>query len=538
MKDKIYITGHRHPDTDSIASSIAYAYLKNELGFHAVGCRLGDINDETRYLLNRFNIKEPNLLEDARAKLEDIELGANVSISKNATIFEAMRIMDTLDQTYLAAEDYNKVVGIITKGDIGKIGLGDTAFGIDLLKGIDIKDLNRTINGTLCFEAERTHLNGKVSIVTISSNKAKHYEVEDRIVIVGDDIQAQKELIQKGAGVLIVVWAESIDREVLELARMNQCSVLISGFGAMNTSRYLYFSVKVSEMMKTDIMAFYKDEYVENVVKKMRKNRYRGYPVLDRDNKLIGYVHRNDVMHINNKKIILVDHNEFSQSVPYIEKADILEVVDHHRIYDFYTAKPIQFRNEIVGSSATIITSMFLENRITIPKDLAGLLLGAILSDTLNFQSPTCTQKDLNIANYLEEITGLNSEELAYDMFFVSSNIKGKSVNEVLEEDVKVFDIEQYKVMITQVIVPSKSLMEDLDWNIEEELKAHVHKNGYDLGVLCFTCILDGGSLFYVSGKISRWISPNKKPFFMDNVLSRKNQILPMITNIISQNKD
>ena len=237
----------------------------------------------------------------------------------------------------------------------------------------------------------------------------------------------------------------------------------------------------------------------------------------------------------------MVDHNEFSQSVPNIEKAEILEVVDHHRIYDFYSSKPISFRNEIVGSSSTIIASIFKEKGISIPPRLAGLMLGAILSDTLIFQSPTCTKMDLDIADELEQIAKLNMDDLAYDMFFVSSNIENKVVSDFLREDVKDFEIDHYKVLIAQVIIPSYQSIVSLHDSIQEELEEYVHNKGYDLGVLVFTCVLDNGSYFYTKGRLSKWIeeeypSVDGKPKFLEKVLSRKKQIVPMITEIIEKN--
>ena len=246
-------------------------------------------------------------------------------------------------------------------------------------------------------------------------------------------------------------------------------------------------------------------------------------------------------MSYKNKSIILVDHNEFSQSVPYIERATVLEVIDHHRIYDFYSKEPILFRNEIVGSSSTIIASLFKEKNVNIPKKLAGLMLGAIISDTLNFQSPTTTQKDLDMAEMLEEISQLNMDEFAYDILFINSESETKSVSDFLKEDVKSFDIEGYKVIIAQAVIPSFERLNIIKESIHDELIRYVRKKNCDLVCLVFTSIAENGSYFYNEGKIAEWIENefplvNGQPPYMEKIISRKKQIVPIITQIIQKN--
>ena len=280
---KIYITGHKHPDTDSIASSIAYAYLKRQLGIDAVACRLGDCNQETKYLLNRFDFDEPMYLDDARVRLNEIELEKPIYVYEQDTIFETLQKMKENRLPYIAVVNQNtEVMGMITRNDLADIGLGDTAVGIDLLKQTSLSNICKTIQGKVVYEDEQMHLNGKVSIVAFSNKQASNYEVKDRIVLIGDDKQVQMDLIQKGAGLLIVVWSDSVDEEVIEMAKEYHCPILISGFGTMNTSRYLFFSPSVSLVMKDNVMAFYGNEFLEEAARKMSKYRYRAYPVIDR----------------------------------------------------------------------------------------------------------------------------------------------------------------------------------------------------------------------------------------------------------------
>ena len=533
----IYITGHIHPDTDSIASAIGYAFLKTALGYPAVACRLGKVNRETQYLLDRFGFNAPQLLEDARIQIRDIVLDAPYTILEDTTIFNALEIMNAHNYSTLGVIDEDKkLLGLVSKSDISTIGLGDTALGIDLLKHTSIEAMNRTLQGTLIYQADYPHINGKVSITALSKDKVKNYEIKDRIVIIGDDPLSQEELIRKGAGLLIIVWSDSVSPSVLKLAKEYHCSIILSGYGCMNTSRYLYFSVPVSLIMSKDIIYFQEDELAEEVGQKMLQTRYRSYPVLDQSHRLVGFVSRFHIMNYTNKKLILVDHNEFSQSVQGIDKAELLEVVDHHRICDFATSRPVSFRNEIVGSTATIISTIFKENQIPVPKDLAGLLLGAIISDTLNFLSPTTTQKDIDVANMLSAFAQLDIHEFATDIFTISSNIADKSLEELINTDIKAFDIHGRKIMVSQVLVPCVDYVYQMDQEIDNVLHQLIKQQGLDDCIVAFTSVLENGSVFYSAGKHPDWITQafpnelNQSHSLQKEILSRKNQIIPMLT--------
>ncbi len=357
-----------------------------------------------KYLLNRFGFEKPYLLKDARVTLGEVVLDDPHSVSEDTTIYKALRYMEEKDQFYMGITNEQGVMtGMVTSSDFAQIALKDTSMGIDLLKQTKPSDICETLEGQMIVNVpyEDVHINGKVSIIALSKDNVDNYQVQDRIVIVGDDPKAQLKLIDKGAGMLIVVWSKEIDEKVIKKAKKENCPIVISGHGSMNTSRYLYFAPPVKLVMRTKIIAFHYWEYAEEVGKQMMNTRYRTYPVLDADEKLVGYVSRYHIMSLENKQIVMVDHNEFAQSVRAIDQARLVEVIDHHRIRDFSTSRPVAFRNEIVGSSATILTGMFQEKQIPIPQNLAGLLLGAILSDTLKFRSPTTTQKDIFMANVL-----------------------------------------------------------------------------------------------------------------------------------------
>ena len=541
MKDEtVYITGHRHPDTDSIASAIAYAFYKKTQGIKAVPCRLGDLNQETKYLLDRFGFEEPLLLKDARKTLEEIDCDPPVSISEDTTFLETIRKMKECGRESLAVVDEeNKMIGYVSKSDLANIALGDTAAEIELLKHTTVEEIAGTIDGRILYNCTDTHISGKVSIVALSEGGTMNYNVEDRIVIVGSDAAAQEELIRKGAGLLIIVWPNEVSEQVLQAAEEFHCPIILSGHGGMNTSRYLFFAPPVSLIMKKNPVVFRSDMYVEDAAKKMMQSRYRSYPVLDRQSHMMGYVSRFHVLNHANKRIILVDHNEFSQSVKAIEKAQILEVIDHHRINDFATTQPVSFRNEIIGSTATIIATIFRENQVLMPKELAGLLLGAILSDTLVFQSPTSTQKDREAAYLLAALADLDIDTFSKEMFTAAASGNGRSLREQIVQDIKYFEINGQHTMISQVFVSSVSEIRSREDEILREIEVLREKKELDVIVVAFTSIIDEGSVFFSNRDFSEKLleafpdQPGEKHSLQKNILSRKSQILPSVTSVL-----
>ena len=541
-KNRVYVTGHKHPDTDSIAAAIGYAFYKRANGIKAIPCRLGKLSAETKYLLERFGFEQPMLLDDARYKLGEITLDEPVSISPDKTLFEAIRVLAKNNrQICSVVDDDGRLLGIVTRSDAADIAMGDTESTAKLLKDTPIECIKTAINGKILYEAPGRKMNGKVGVIAITSEDLSGFEVKDRIIITGSDSKAQTDMIRLGAAVLIVVRADDVAPEVLEAAKVHNCSIIISGHGTMNTSRYVYFAPRVSQMMVTNPIKFYASELVEDAGRKMLRSRFHAYPVIDDDEKLLGYVSRYHVMNTGSKKMILVDHNEFSQSVRGIEKAEVLEVIDHHRINDFSTNQPVAFRNEIIGSSATIVATIFRENQIPLPKNLAGLILGAILSDTLKFQSPTTTSKDIATAQFLAGIAGLDIDEFAKDMFSVSANIKGKTRNELLNQDIKFFDIEGCKTMISQVIVTSADIAREMESQVQELLEQFVKKKELDLCLMAFTSILENGSVVFAAGDKAAWAAeafPDKEGETLSlqtGVLSRKSQILPRITAVVQK---
>ena len=535
----IYVTGHQHPDTDSIVAAISYAFLLKAKGEKAVPCRLGNIGAETKYLLERFGFDEPMLLEDARKKLSEIVIDPPEAITEETTVFETVKKMSEVQRNSISVIDENNhVVGMISKSDLANFGLGDTASEIELLKQTSITDICKTIDGTVIYDDPETHINGKTSIVAQASSGTDNYEIKDRIVIVGNEPEAQESLIKKGAGLLIVVWSDEITDSVLAAAKENHCPIIKSGHGTMNTSRYIFLSPRVSLIMSKDPEVLHDDILVEDASQQLLRTRYRSYPVVNENEELVGYVSRYHILNHKPKKLVLVDHNEFAQSVKAVDKGQILEVIDHHRINDFKTTQPVSFRNEIVGSTATIVATMYRENQIPVPKELAGLLLGAILSDTLVFESPTTTSKDKEVANMLAAMADLDIDTFAKEMFAATLD-NNQSIHDMIRQDIKFYNLNNTRTMIAQVIVASAKEMNEKNEEIEAEMESLVNKKDLDLLVVAFTSAIEKGSVFYVAGdKADRFdtiftVDAEGNHELKEEMVSRKNQILPLVTDAL-----
>jgi manganese-dependent inorganic pyrophosphatase len=507
---------------------------------NAIAARLGDINHESEYLLNRFGFSKPVYMDDARSQLYEIEMDDPIIVSEETTIFEAWNKMTTKGKaTLVVADDQNKLIGMVTMSNMTEVAMGDTAKSIDLLKETPIDYISKTIKGKLLYTPKKTRLNGKVSIIAIAASKLDNYDLKGRLVIVGNDTQAQLDVIEKDAACLVVVWAPSVSPAVLSFAKEKGCAVILSGHGTMNTARYLFYSSPIKYVMSRNLVTFNKLEYVSEVAKKIIKSRHRAYPVVDDRGHIFGLVSRFHLLNAKNKNIILVDHNEVSQSVENILEAQILEIVDHHRIGDIQTSMPINFRNQLVGSTSTIIAMMYKEQRVEIPSNIAGLLLGAMMSDTLNFNSPTTTSIDKEIGVELAAIANIDMNVFAKELFSIGSSVLNRSPQELIEYDIKEYVISNYRFRLGQVNIYNLAELETIRTSLIEAMEEYCVEHKLDLLLMIFTSIEKNGSIMFVAGK-EKWIVEEAYPsilhgedIFIEHVVSRKKQIIPRLSLVI-----
>ena len=540
--NKIYVTGHKNPHADSVAAAIAYAEYKKAQGYDAIPCVLGKINKESQYLLDRFGFPKPILLETAQVRLDEVDLAEPYAITPETTIFEAVGLMKEKNREgFAVVDEEKKIVGWVSKSDFANIALNDTRFSHGMLRETPTEYIVRTINGSILYDDSDRHLNGKVSILTMTNkDNLEDYEVADRIVITGGNKKAQKILIEKGAGMLIIIWENSVDESVLKLAREHHCIIITSGYGAMNTSRFLYFAPPVRMMMSLNPMRFFGHELAEDAGRKMARTQFRAFPVVDDKERLMGYAMRYHILNYNDKQLILVDHNEFSQSVKGIEKARVLEVIDHHRVTDFSTSRPVSFRNEIVGSTCTIIATIFRENQVPIEENLAGLMLGGLLSDTMNLQTPTTTDKDRQTANILAALAGLDLDQFSEELFSVTED-EGGSLEELMSRDIVFEDVMGVRLMLTKVNVPQVEPYRDRAEDMQQALDLLTKNKNADMGILSITSALENRSILFASGEKGNWLfeaypDPEGEPHSVqEGLVSRKMQILPRLSKVISK---
>ena len=540
--NKIYVTGHKNPHADSVAAAVAYAEYKKEQGFDAIPCVLGKINKESQYLLDRFGFEKPQLLETAQVRLDEVDLAAPLSITPETTIFETVGLMKKEEREgFAVVDEENRVIGWVSKSDLANIALNDTRNSHSMLKDTPTEDIAKTINGKILYDDDHRHLNGKVSILTMTNKEnLEDYEVADRIVITGGNKKAQKILIEKGAGMLIIIWESSVDESVMKLAKEHHCTIVTSGYGAMNTSRFLYFAPPVKMMMTLKPMKFYGHELAEDAGRKMARTQYRSFPVVDETEHLVGYAMRYHILNYNDKQLILVDHNEFSQSVKGIEKARVLEVIDHHRVTDFSTSRPVSFRNEIVGSTCTIIATIFRENQVPIEENLAGLMLGGLLSDTMNLQTPTTTDKDRQTANILAALAGLDLDQFSEELFSLTED-EGGSLEELMSRDIIFDDVMGVRLMLTKVNVPQVEPYRDRAEDMQQALDMLTRNKNADMGILSITSALENRSILFASGDKGKWLfeaypdQEGEPHSVQEGLVSRKMQILPKISKVISK---
>ena len=540
--NRIYVTGHKNPHADSVAAAIAYAEYKKAQGYDAIPCVLGKINKESQYLLDRFGFEKPLSLETAQVRLDEVDLADPYAITPETTIFETVGLMKKEDREgFAVVDDNNMVIGWVSKSDLANIALNDTKNSHSMLKDTPTEYIAKTISGKIHYDDDQRHLNGKVSILTMTNKEnLEDYEVTDRIVITGGNKKAQKILIEKGAGMLIIIWETSVDDSVLKLAKEHHCTILTSGYGAMNTSRFLFFAPPVRMMMTLKPMKFYGHELAEDAGRKMARTQFRAFPVVDDDDHLVGYAMRSHILNYNDKQLILVDHNEFSQSVKGIEKARVLEVIDHHRVTDFSTSRPVSFRNEIVGSTCTIIATIFRENQVPIEENLAGLMLGGLLSDTMNLQTPTTTDKDRHTANILAALAGLDLDQFSEELFSLTED-EGGSLEELMSRDIIFEDVMGVRLMLTKVNVPQVEPYRDRAEDMQQALDILTKNKNADIGILSITSALENRSILFSSGEKGNWLfeaypdHEGEPHSVQEGLVSRKMQILPKLSKVVSK---
>jgi len=544
MKDTIYIFGHKNPDTDSICASIAYAEFKNKTGNqNALPVRLGDINRETQFILDYFKAETPEYIETVKTQISDLDIDILAPISPEISLKTAWSIMKKSNaRTIPVVDENNKLIGIVSLSNLTSTYMDIWDNNIVAKSHTSIENILDTLSGNYLYIPDfRPKFTGKIVTAAMHPKSAEEIIDKGDIVICGDREDAQKTIVRCGASLMIVTGSHCVSDEIIELAKKDNCIIISTPYDTFTASRLILQSIPVDYVMtKNNIIFFKEDDYVEEIKDIMLKTRYRSYPVVDQDSRVIGSISRYHLISKNRKKLILVDHNEKPQSVLGIEDAEVLEIIDHHRVASIETGLPIFFRNEPVGSTSTIIANIFFENGIRPSKKSAGLMLAAIISDTLLFKSPTSTTIDKITLERLAEIANIDVQDFANNMFKAGTSLKGKTVDEIFHQDLKVYNVLGYRIGVSQIGTMDIEGFSPMKEDMLKLMELEVKHSSFNLLMLMLTDIINDGSAILTVGPDKDLISKtfnvdvNSSSIYLPGILSRKKQVIPQITNTIN----
>lgn len=537
MEDKIYVIGHKNPDTDSICAAISYARLKERLGMkNVVPCRAGKINKETEFVLNTFGVKPPLLLKDLHIRVKDLLNGPIPTVNLKASIREAWEIMQEHNQKTLpvVGTGGRRMVGMLTVGDLSGFYIENMANQDFSLLHVPVANILYALGGELLIGSKEQELKGTVFVGAMKHATLESYGIRGSIILIGDREVAQERAMQQGAAALILTGGAKLAPHLEPLAREQNTVVISVPHDTFTATRLLPFSVPVGDVMKKEgIISFSEDDLISDVKKTMLDTRYRNYPVLDEQGNVVGLISRYHLLSLSRKKVILVDHNEFGQGVNGEDQAQVLEVIDHHRVGGIHTGEPIFFRNEPVGSTCTIVAKCYRDYGIKPEKGIAGIMLGAILSDTVIFKSPTSTPIDREMAEYLAEIAGVDPRDFGIKMFKAVSNLAERKVEEIIQEDLKEFTMGDRRLGIGQFSVMGLEGLDEVRAELSEKMEELRSQRGMNYLLLMVTDLLEENTELFISGPKPEEIAQafgkelTKDSIFLPGVLSRKKQIVP-----------
>ena len=540
MKDKVYVVGHRNPDTDSICSALSYAYLKNRIGeFEYLPMRAGEISPETKFVLEHFNVEEPKLLTDLRSQIKDADYRKTKGVHKDEPISRAWRILGEADISSLPVVDgKNRVIGIISLGDITKSFIKSCDSMALVREKTPYENVVEVLDGTvICGEVENRTIEGRVVVAGSSTNTVDKLIDENSVVILADNREIQKLAMERGARCLILCLNSDVDESLIALAKKKKCVLIKTEKDTFTVSRIISQSVPIeSYMVAKNLIKFQEDEFIVDIKPVVAEGKHRYFPVIDEKGGLLGMLSRNDIVNTQKKKVIMVDHNERRQGVTGMMEAQVIEILDHHKIGNINTVYPIFYRNRQYGCTCTIVHQLFKENNVKIPKDIAGLMCSAILSDTLMFKSPTCTPVDKAAVLELAQTAEIEYEKYAMDMFSAASDFASKSIDEIFNLDYKKFQSGEIAYGVGQVSSVSRAELDNLKVKLQEYMEKNIERGELNMIFLMLTDILDESTELLCAGsgaiEMARraFNTEGKDSLMLADTVSRKKQIIPALS--------
>jgi manganese-dependent inorganic pyrophosphatase len=543
---EVWIVGHRSPDTDSICAAIAYADLKSrtEEGTF-LPKRAGEINLETKYVLDTFDVAEPELVTDVSTQVMDIEIRPTKPVSRTASLKQAWELMKEQNVVTIPVTDKKKnLKGLITTGDIATSYM--EIYDSEMLSKTDTRyqAIADTLEGEiLCGDADGCFKKGKVMVGSASPEIMEEFMDENDLAIMGARYEAQLCAIENNASAIVITGGAKVSKTIVKLAQEHGCVLITTPYDTFTATRLINQSMAVKYFMrKKNLISFGIEEHIDAVRDVMSRERHRDFPVLDDDGKYIGMISRRNLLNMRRKQMILVDHNEKAQAVEGIDSAEILEIIDHHRLGSLETLAPVFFRNQPVGCTATIIYQMYQEKGVEITPQIAGLLCSAILSDTLMFRSPTCTPLDKSTAERLAEIAGIEVEAHAKAMFRAGSDFNHKTADEIFHQDFKIFDMEDEKFGVSQISAMTKVELEEVLKKLSPELDAI--RNSHQIGMVfvMLTNIMEETTYLLCQGDGAEELAERAfdvektdRVYPLKGIVSRKKQLIPKILVTLQQ---
>ena len=543
MTKKVIVIGHKNPDTDSICSAIAYADLKNKISQDVhVPKRAGDLNDETKFVLAKFNVETPEYIQDVGTQVSDIDIRKTEGVQSSFSLKKAWNLMRDLNVATLPVTNQNRLEGIISVKDIATANMDIYDNRILATAKTSYKNIIETLEGTMVVGDENDIVeHGKILIAASNPDTMESFIDPGDIVILSNRYESQLCAIEMNAGCLIICMGVPVSLTIKRLAAEKGCRIISTPYDTYIVARLINQSTPIHYFMKREnLITFDTDDFTEDVIKVMAKVRHRDFPVLDVYGSYYGMISRRSLLDVQKKSVILVDHNEKSQAVDGLETAEILEIIDHHRIGNLETITPVFFRNQPVGCTATIIYQMYRENNVEVNPSIAGLLCSAIITDTLMFRSPTCTAEDKNAAEALAEIAGIDIVEFADELFRSASNLKSKSPEELMYQDFKTYSVNKVTFAVGQINFMNTTDLQEAKAKLLDYLKLSFRRNDIDMLFIMLTNIIEESSelLFYGDGAKEAAETAMKAAASGDSlplkgVVSRKKQMIPALMAVL-----
>ena len=537
MSRRIYVVGHRFPDTDAICAAVSYAHLLQAMGNeNAVPARQGELRKETEYLLDRFGVPAPVYIKDVKVRVEDVMASPAMTVNREDSLYDIGRALQERELPGIpVVNDDGRLCGLIRMEDFATLFMGGVGLSVSEEIPFNLANVVRALGGRVLVDGKQRQWE-KVFVATMSLESMTRRIEPGALMVIGDRSDAQKRAIEQGISAIIVTGGLSVEQEVVELAKEKEVTIVSSRHHTFKTVQLLNLSIPGRHIMSTEVLTAEEDDLLDDI--RPLLTRQPVLPVVDADRKVTGIVARSGILRPARQRVVLVDHNERSQSVEGLEEAEITAIIDHHRIYDIHTDSPIYMRCEPLGSTNTIIYKLYREHMVPIPKPIAGIMLGAILTDTLLFRSPTSTPDDRMAAEMLADRAGVDLNELGPAILSAASDVAGRDPRELLMADFKEFELGDLSFGVSTIETVNASAVAALRPELLKEMRKLREERQYASFLLLVldiaheeTEVLVDGHEREVAQAFGKQLDGQHK-LDVGRILSRKKQVVPLLPSI------